>query len=47
MFERGEAKANVQKGAFGQALAQAVLGDGLPFEAPPYVAQALKFVCDA
>jgi putative ATP-dependent endonuclease of OLD family len=46
MFERGEGKANVQKGAYGQALAQAVLGDGLPLQVPQYIVDALKFICE-
>lgn len=44
MFERGDGKANVQKGAFGQALAQAIVSDGLDIDVPPYIADALKFV---
>jgi putative ATP-dependent endonuclease of the OLD family len=44
MFERGEGKTNVQKGAFGQALAQAVLSDGLDIEVPDYIAKALAFI---
>lgn len=47
MFERGEGKANVQKGAFGQSLAQVVLVDGLALEVPDYIAAAIKFVCEA
>lgn len=47
MFERGEGKTNVQKGAFGQSLAQVVLVDGLPLEVPDYIAAAIKFVCEA
>jgi putative ATP-dependent endonuclease of OLD family len=45
MFERGQGKVNVQKGAFGQALAQSILSDGLPLEVPPYIGDAFKFVC--
>lgn len=47
MFERGDGKTSVQKGAFGQSLAQAVLVDGLPLEVPDYIAAAIKFVCEA
>lgn len=44
MFERGAGKTNVQKGAFGQALAQAVLAEKMDFEVPGYIAEALSFV---
>ncbi|MBR7514122.1 hypothetical protein KC219_28585, partial [Mycobacterium tuberculosis] len=44
MFERGEGKANVQKGAYGQALAQAIVSDGLDIEVPDYLADALNFI---
>jgi putative ATP-dependent endonuclease of the OLD family len=47
MFERGKGKANIQKGAFGQALAQSVLLDGLPLEVPLYIKDAFKFVCES
>lgn len=44
MFERGEGKTNVQKGAFGQALAQAVIYDELDLDVPGYLANALAFI---
>ena len=44
MFERGEGKANVQKGAFGQTLAQAIVSDGLDIDVPKYIAEALAFI---
>lgn len=44
MFERGDGKANVQKGAFGQALAQAILFDKCDIEVPGYIAKALAFI---
>ena len=44
MFERGDGKTNVQKGAFGQALAQSIGSDGLDIDVPPYVAEALKYI---
>lgn len=43
MFERGD-KGNVQKGAYGQALAQAIMSDGMEIEVPDYIAQALAFI---
>lgn len=46
MFERGEGKTNVQKGAFGQALAHAVAAGGDPFVVPRYVVEALKFITE-
>jgi putative ATP-dependent endonuclease of OLD family len=44
MFERGHGKANVQKGAFGQALAQAIIDDGLDVDVPDYIKNALAFI---
>ncbi|BCT68774.1 AAA family ATPase [Nitrosospira sp. NRS527] len=44
MFERGDGKANVKKGAFGQALAQAVIYDGFDLDVPGYLKDALTFV---
>ncbi len=44
MFERGDGKSNVQKGAFGQALAQAIVSDGLDIDVPKYIADALAFI---
>jgi putative ATP-dependent endonuclease of the OLD family len=43
MFERDTGK-NVQKGAFAQALAQAVISDGLDIALPSYIVKALEFV---
>jgi putative ATP-dependent endonuclease of OLD family len=44
MFDRGAGKPNVQKGAFGQSLAQAISGEDTVFSVPPYISAALKFV---
>jgi putative ATP-dependent endonuclease of OLD family len=44
MFERGKGKTNVQKGAFGQALAQLLANDTVPLVVPPYIRAALKNV---
>lgn len=44
MFERGKGKTNVQKGAFGQALAQVLLSDDVPFVVPPYIGSALQHI---
>jgi putative ATP-dependent endonuclease of OLD family len=44
MFERGEGKTNVQKGAFAQSLAQAVISDGHEITLPGYIVKALEFV---
>lgn len=44
MFERGSTRKNVQKGAFGQALAQAIAPDGTAFTVPPYIKDALQFI---
>jgi len=44
VFERGEGKTKVQKGAFGQALAQAIAADGVDFDVPGYIKDALNFV---
>lgn len=46
MFDRGEKKTNVKKGAFAQALAQIISKEGVEFEAPQYIVDALAFVCD-
>jgi putative ATP-dependent endonuclease of OLD family len=43
MFER-EKGANIQKGAFGQALAQRITTQGGTFTVPPYIKSALEFV---
>jgi putative ATP-dependent endonuclease of OLD family len=44
MFERGKGKTNVQKGAFGQALAQVLLSDEVSFVVPPYIGSALQHI---
>ena len=44
MFERGSTKKNIQKGAFGQALAQVISTDGTAFTVPPYIKEALEFI---
>jgi hypothetical protein len=41
LFERGDSKKSVQKGAFGQALAQRLT---TPFIVPQYIKDALEFV---
>lgn len=45
MFERGPGKTNVQKGRFAQELAQLVEDDGIDFEVPSYIKNALEHVC--
>ncbi|BFG77841.1 ATP-dependent endonuclease [Paraburkholderia terrae] len=44
IFERGEGKTKVQKGAFAQSLAQTVISDGHEITLPKYIVQALEFV---
>ena len=44
MFDRGKTKSDVQKGAYGQALAQAISPEGVDFSVPPYITQAISFV---
>lgn len=44
MFEREQGKASVQKGAFGQALAQVLLVPDVTCQVPEYISSALKFV---
>jgi putative ATP-dependent endonuclease of OLD family len=44
MFERGKGTANVQKGAYGQALAQAISNEGADFVVPPYIADAINYI---
>ncbi len=44
MFDRGTGKKNVQKGAYSQALAQAVAKDGVKFTVPPYIKNAIEFI---
>lgn len=46
MFERGSGKAKVQKGRYGQILAQAIFDDGADFIVPEYIAKAIKHVCE-
>lgn len=43
MFER--AQNNVQKGRYGQALAQAIADKSVAFEVPDYIVKAIKHVC--
>jgi putative ATP-dependent endonuclease of OLD family len=44
MFDRGKGKKNVQKGAYGQALAQMVATDGDKFIVPQYIKEAIDFI---
>lgn len=44
MFERGKGKVKVQKGTYGQALAQAI-DESETFEVPHYIAEAIEHVC--
>lgn len=46
MFEREKGRMNVQKGAFGQALAQAISTGGGAFVVPSYIQAALKFITE-
>jgi putative ATP-dependent endonuclease of OLD family len=46
MFERGKGKTNVQKGRYGQVLAQTIEDEGADFKVPDYIAEALKHVCE-
>ncbi len=46
MFERGPGRANVQKGAFGQALAHLLNTEDVPFTIPPYMNAALNFIVE-
>lgn len=46
MFERGRHKTNVQKGRFGQVLAQVIVDGGHDFVIPGYIKEALKHVCE-
>src|SRR5262249_48023376 len=43
MFERP--RNNIQKGRFGQALAQVLAEEGADFEVPEYISSAIKHVC--
>lgn len=45
MFER-EKGTNIQKGAYAQALAQAIAAEGAVFLAPPYIHGALQFIAE-
>lgn len=44
MFDRGEGKKNVQKGAYGQALAQLISDARTNFIVPPYIIDALAYI---
>lgn len=44
MFERPAGKHNVQKGAYGQALAQVVASGSATFIVPPYIRSALDYI---
>lgn len=44
LFEGGGGKSRVQKGAFGQALAQRLNADDAPFDVPEYIAAAFSFI---
>lgn len=46
MFERGKGKVNVQKGRYGQVLAQAIEEGDADFKVPDYIAKAIKHVCE-
>lgn len=46
MFERGAGKTNVQKGRYGQALAQAIIDHKGDFIIPDYITDAIKHVCE-
>lgn len=46
MFERGKGKTNVQKGHYGQILAQAIEENDSDFKVPDYIARALTHVCE-
>ena len=46
MFERGEGKTNIQKGRYGQILAQTIVDEGANFKVPDYIKKALKHVCE-
>jgi putative ATP-dependent endonuclease of OLD family len=47
MFERLGGKPNVQKGAYGQALAQVVASSSAPFVVPPYIKSAFDYIVKA
>lgn len=44
MFDRGEGKRNVQKGAYSQALAQLISDAGTDFTVPPYITTAIDYL---
>lgn len=44
MFDRGDTKSNVQKGAYAQVLAYEASKDGVVFKVPPYIKEALEFI---
>lgn len=46
MFERGKGKTNVQKGRYGQTLAQSIVEHKGNFVVPDYITNAVKHVCD-
>jgi len=46
MFERGKGKTNVQKGRYGQVLAQSIVEHDGKFVVPAYITRAVKHVCD-
>jgi putative ATP-dependent endonuclease of OLD family len=46
MFERGKGKTNVQKGRYGQVLAQSIVEHDGNFVVPDYITSAVKHVCD-
>ncbi|MCL6414815.1 AAA family ATPase [Aestuariirhabdus sp. Z084] len=45
MFERGENEKNIQKGRYGQVLAQAISEVEIGFKVPSYIEGAIKHVC--
>jgi putative ATP-dependent endonuclease of OLD family len=47
MFERPSGRSNIQKGAYGQALAQVVASSGALFVVPPYIRSAFDYIVKA
>ena len=47
MFDRGEGKRSVQKGAYGQALAQTIADAETNFIVPPYITDAIDYIVGA
>jgi putative ATP-dependent endonuclease of OLD family len=45
MFERGKTETNVQKGRYGQVLAQAIYESGGAFVVPEHIKLAIEYVC--